>query len=242
MIVTRLLLSSIAITLLLGAGARPAQAAATQDHASIRSAAEQFARAQAGVLAPAGAELTAHAATLDPRLALRACAEPLTAFTPPGFRPAARVSIGVRCPTSDGWTLYVPVRVEIATEVVVLAAPASRGDVLRHEQLAIERRDVAPLLDGYLTRLDDAQNMVLRRNVPVGAVLTAAVLSRPTLVRRGQRVVVLSRSGSFTVRSEAEALSDGAAGERIRARNLRSRQVIEGVVDEQGRLEVGRTG
>jgi flagellar basal body P-ring formation protein FlgA len=214
-------------------------AAGIQDHGAIRAAAEAHAIAATAGLTPAGASVTASVSAIDPRLALAACPAPLDAFSPPGFRPAARISVGVRCPTDPGWSLFVPVRLEIRTDVVVLTAPAGRGDILTRTHLSLEQRDVAQLLDGYLTRLEDAEQMVLRRPLAIGTVLTTQTVAPPTLVKRGQRVQLISAAGTFSVRAEGEALGDAARGERVRARNLRSRQVVEGVVDEQGRLLVG---
>lgn len=209
-------------------------AGARQDHGTIVRSAAEHAEASARNLAPADAEVRAEVSAIDPRLALPACPVPLEAFSPPGYRPTGRVSVGVRCPDASGWSLYVPVRLEVLTPVVVLAAPLSRGDRLEPRHLALEARDVAQLAGGYLTRVEDAEDMVLRRSLAVGAVLTGNSVERPKIVQRGQRVRLISTSGGFSVSSEGEALSDAARGDRLRVRNLSSRKVVEGVVDENG--------
>lgn len=214
-------------------------AAAYQDHASIRLAAETFAVTTARTLAPASATVQAEVSAIDPRLSLPACPMALEAFSPPGYRPAGRVSVGIRCPAEAGWSLYVPVRLEIRTEVVVLAAPLSRGETLTARHLAMEPRDVAQLSGGYLTRIEDAEDMLLRRPLAVGAVLTGNTLERPKVIQRGQRVRLISISGGFSVSAEGEAMADAARGDRLRVRNLTSRKVVEGVVDESGGVVVG---
>ncbi|MEQ8485034.1 MAG: flagellar basal body P-ring formation chaperone FlgA [Pseudomonadales bacterium] len=225
--------------LLLAAAGAPEATAAVQDHGAIRAAAEAFALEQARLMTPAEADVRATVSSIDPRLALPACPEPLQTFAPVGARPSARLSVGVRCPGASHWSLYVPVRLEVLMEVVVLVAPAGRGDALTRDHLALERRDVAQLLDGYLIRIEDAEHMELRRPLAVGTVLTTQTVARPILIRRGQRVELVTHSGRFSVRAEGEALGNGAEGDRVRARNVRSRQVVEGVVDPSGRLRVG---
>lgn len=219
--------------------APPAQAGALEDHDRIRRVAAEHARDVARSLAPADARVNATAGRLDPRLRLAACPARPEPFSPPGHRPGANLSVGVRCPVGNGWSLYIPVRIEILSEVLVLAAPRSRGELLTAEHVRVETRDVAQLSGGYLTRVEDAEQQMLRRPIAPGTILTRHLLEPQKLVLRGQRVRVTAGSGRFQVTSEGEALADAAAGERVRVRNLRSRQVIEGTVEGEGHVRLG---
>lgn len=210
-----------------------------ESHERIRSLAERHALAIGRDHAPAGAEVRAEANRLDPRLRLAACATEPETFTPPGQRAGAHVNVGVRCANAPSWSLYVPVRLEISASVIVLAAPAARGEVLRSSQLRVEQRDVARLGGDWLTGMEQAEGMVLRRLLQPGSVLTHAMLERPQVVRRGDRVRIEAGGSAFAVHSEGEALSDAAAGDRVRVRNLHSRTVIEGVVDPSGVVRTG---
>jgi flagellar basal body P-ring formation protein FlgA len=214
----------------------------TQAHSSIRRAAETMASAAVSLWAPAGARIDVEASRLDPRLALPACPKALEAQPPQTWSPGARVNIQVRCPVAGGWALYVPVRVQVQTEVLILAAPAARGEPLTAAHLRTERRDVAQLTGGFLTRLEQAEHMVLRRPLALGAVVTAAALETPRLVKRGQRVRLVAGTAGFSVASEGEALTDAAAGDRVRVRHLQSRRIVEGVVDPDGLIRVGGPG
>jgi flagellar basal body P-ring formation protein FlgA len=69
-------------------------------------------------------------------------------------------------------------------------------------------------------------------------VLTPNDAQPQRLVRRGETVTVVSRSGGIEVRAGGTALTDGARGERIRVRNDSSRRIVEGVVTAAGRIEV----
>ncbi len=210
-----------------------------EDHARIRSLAEAHALEAARSFAPAGARLSATAARLDSRLRLPACPVAPETFAPPGNGASALASVGVRCPEAPGWSLYVPVEVEVLVDVVVLAGPAATGQTLSASNLRLEPANVARLGAGYLTRIADAEGQVLKRPVRPGTVLTAALLARPTLVRRGQRVELLAGGSALAVRTEGEALSDAAEGDRVRVRNLRSRTIVEGVVAADGTVRIG---
>jgi flagellar basal body P-ring formation protein FlgA len=132
--------------------------------------------------------------------------------------------------------LYIPVRVEMQGQVLVLAAPVARGEVLGPSHLRVELQDLAQLPGGWLSDPEQAVGMVLRRPVRPGQVLTPSALEAPRLVRRGQRVAVIAMGDSFAVHTEGEALADAAAGERVRVRNLQTRSVVEGLVDERGQV------
>lgn len=210
-----------------------------ESHDRIRAVAERHATAIGREHAPAGATIRAESSRLDPRLRLAACATEPETFTPPGQRPGAHVNVGIRCPNAPSWSLYVPVRLEVSAAVVVLAGPAARGEVLRPTQLRVEQRDVARLGGDWLTDPDQAEGMVLRRLVQPGSVLTGSMLERPSIVRRGDRVRLEAAGSAFAVHSEGEALSDAAAGDRVRVRNLHSRTVVEGVVEPSGVVRTG---
>ncbi len=221
--------------------AGPAVAAASlTDHQGLRELATAHALEQARRSAPDGARLRAEAARLDPRLRLPACATTPETFDPPGRRGGANVSVGVRCMAGAEWTLYIPVRVEMRAEVLVLGTAAGRGESLSARHLRLEEHDVAQLNGGWMTSPEEALGMTLRRPLRPGQVITREALEPERLVRRGQRVAVIAGHGSIAVRSEGEALADAAAGERVRVRNLRSRQVVEGLVDERGQVLAGR--
>ncbi len=218
----------------------PAMAApALENHERIRSIAEAQAEQLARQLAPAGARVEAQANRLDPRLHLAACADSLESTSPVAGQLRSRLSIGVRCPGAGGWSIYVPVQVHVFAKVVVLTAPAAAGEPLAAGELALEERDVAAISGAYLTRLQDAEGMAARRVLGPGAVLTTSSLQPMTIVHRGQQVGLVAGGSGFTVVTHGEALTDAAVGDQVRVRNLSSHQVVEGQVQEDGRVRVG---
>ncbi|WP_121363151.1 flagellar basal body P-ring formation chaperone FlgA, partial [Pseudomonas aeruginosa] len=54
----------------------------------------------------------------------------------------------------------------------------------------------------------------------------------------GDQVVILARTATINVKMPGEALSDGAPGQQIRVRNLRSQRIIKARVIEPGTVEV----
>lgn len=225
--------------LLPGLSAAPcAHGAAPQDLAVLARLAEQHAAAAARQVAPAGARVRAEASQLDTRLRLPECSEEPRAFSPPGQSATNQASVGLRC-AAPAWSIYVPVRLEVLAPVAVLASPAARGEALTSAQVRLEERDITRMPGGYLPSLEAVEGMVLRRPVPAGTALTPSMLEAPLLVRRGDRVPLRAARPGFQVHAEAEALSNGAAGDRVRVRNIHSRRVVEGVVENDGSVRIG---
>jgi flagella basal body P-ring formation protein FlgA len=211
-------------------------AASLQSHASIKATAEQF--ISAAVEASHGLTPEVTAGGLDSRLRLSGCDLPLEAFLPTGGRLLGNVTVGVRCTGSRPWSLYVPVRVALFGKVVVAARPLTRNGVLARADLKLERRDLAQLHTGYFTDPAGLVGKKVSRNIAMNATLGTDQVRDPLAVKRGQRVELVAAGNGIEVRMKGEAMADGAAGDRIKVRNLSSRRVVDGVVDASGAIQV----
>jgi len=194
--------------------------------------------AQDYVSAHLGGEAQASASPLDARLHLPACGKPLQA-SGPAPNAGNAWSVAVHCAGPAVWTLYVPVRASQQRNVLVLTRSLAPGTPVPADALTMQERDVSVLSYGYLSGPEDAVGKLLRHPVAAGAALTPDALTAPASIRRGQQVTLLSQSGGFVVRADGKALSDGASGDRIRAENLDSHRIVEGVVRDTDTVEVG---
>lgn len=217
----------------------PAATPTFEAHERITAVAGAHALAQARAAAPRDAAVNVETAVLDSRLRLPQCPTTPVAFEPPGQRTGSNMTVGVRCTGTTAWSLYVPVRIEVLAEVLVLKAPANRGDQLTATHLGMESRNLATLGSGYMTTIEAVEGMVMRRAVRPGTAVTPDMLEPARLVRRGERVVIRSGRDNFLVQGEGEALADAAEGQRLRVRNTRSGRIIEGAVDADGTVVAG---
>jgi flagella basal body P-ring formation protein FlgA len=220
------------ILLLLGLAGGAARAAEPEPLEQIRDAATAYVSARLG----GGAQLGA--APLDPRIRVPACGGPLqTGGTAPN--PGNAWSVAVHCAGPSVWTLYVPVRASERRTVVVVKRSLAPGLPVPADALALQEQDTAGLPNGYIARIEDAAGKLLRRPVTPGEPLPPNALDAPASIRRGQEIVLMSQAGGFVVRASGKALADGASGERIKAENLDTHRQVEGVVREDGVLEIG---
>ena len=193
--------------------------------------------AAAYVAAQSSGDSRASAAPLDPRLHLAACDQDLqTSAQAPNSR--GFWSVSVHCPSPQAWTIYVPVRLAEHKTVVVLQRPLSPGMPIPADALKLESRDTSTLQYGYLEHIEDVSGKILRHPVAVGAPMPPAAVAAPTSIRRGQQLTLVSRAGGFEVRAGGKALADAAQGERVRAENLDSHRIVEGVVLDVDTVEI----
>ncbi|MFN2309369.1 MAG: flagellar basal body P-ring formation chaperone FlgA [Gammaproteobacteria bacterium] len=167
---------------------------------------------------------------LDPRLRLARCALPLESFQPAGARPSGRTSVGVRCNSDAGWTLYIPAEVILFATALVTTRAVARGAALKAGDVRLIETPVSGLGAGFLGETAELDDKVTRRPLPAGSVLTPAMLKTEQLVRRGDRVTLVSGEGPIQVEMRGEAINDGARGERVRVRALNSQRIVEGWV------------
>jgi len=165
-------------------------------------------------------------ASLDPALRMPACAAPLQG------RQSTASTVEVSCP--GGWRLYVPVRQRRSQQVVVLARGVSAGETLAADALSTAQRDASRLAGTPLSDPAQAVGQVARRAMVAGTVLGAGDLAAPRIVRRGDRVALVSRRGGVEVRVAGRALGDAAVDERVSVENLSSRRILQGRVAPGG--------
>jgi flagellar basal body P-ring formation protein FlgA len=213
---------------LLAGGARAAEPEPLEQ---ISAAAQDY------VASHLGDGTKAQVVPLDRRLRMPACAGALETSGPAPNAGNAWL-VAVHCSGPSLWTLYVPVRANQRRSVVVLTRSLPPGTPIPADAVVMQERDVSTLSYGYVGRLDDAVGKLLRHPVTAGATLTPDAVAAPASVKHGQEVTLLCEAGGFSVRADGRALADGASGDRIKAENLESHRIVEGVVHDNGVVEI----
>ncbi len=175
-------------------------------------------------------------AAIDERLKLNRCAGPLDAKVE---RPITRGSgtIAVSC-SEPAWRLFVPVRVRNDAAALVLTRNVQAGEVLTAADVAVVPRSSASLPYDYLSDGAQAIGQTMRRTQTAGAVVTAAALEAPEVVRRGELVTLTSGSGPVAVKAEGIALESARLKQKLKVRSASGR-VIEGTAEGPGQVRVG---
>jgi flagella basal body P-ring formation protein FlgA len=178
-----------------------------------------------------------HFSRLDPRLRLAYCDAPLSAQLESPDQPVGRVTLRVSCSGSSPWSVFVPAQVKLYRKVLVTNKALQRGAALGDSDISEAERDISLLTQGYLTTPAQVAGTKLTRIVQPGQVLTPAMLELAEVIRRGDQVVISAGNQSVNVRMPGEALTDGAPGEQIRVKNLRSGRIVRARVTGPGQVE-----
>jgi flagella basal body P-ring formation protein FlgA len=134
------------------------------------------------------------------------------------------------------WTVFVPAQVRLLRDVVVVTRPLKRAGMVGEDVPCANATSAAQpgLSDVRWTRPSG-------RNYPTNgdrSGITLVHLEQAELVRKGDQVVIVARSGTLSVRMPGEALSKGGLQEQIRVRNLNSKRVVKAQVTGPGQVEV----
>jgi flagella basal body P-ring formation protein FlgA len=229
---SRLLASCLFVASVL-AGQAPA--AEVEALTAIQAAAEQHVRS---VIPANSGSVFIKADNLDSRLRLAACLQPLEVFLPSGANLGSRVTVGVRCTQGTQWTIYLPLNIESEVSALVLNKPLARTAAVTAQDVSSQVQRVPGLASNAIRSLGELTGQRLKRDLPAGTVLSPSMLQAEMLIKRGQQVTVLAMVGGIEVRTQAVALSDGAASSRIRVKNLNSAKVVEGLVDTNSVVRV----
>jgi flagella basal body P-ring formation protein FlgA len=175
---------------------------------------------------------------LDGRLGLAKCTQDLEALPTSTKRALGAVSVGIRCPGEETWTLYVRGEVAANQVVPVLTAALRRGDLIGNNDIILKKRRITQENGGIVTEIDGLIGMEARRNLDPGNPLRFNDLVAPILVERGQTVNIVSGGSGLRVSMQGKALAKGAAGDRVLVANLTSGTRVEGVVTPEGSVVI----
>ncbi len=176
--------------------------------------------------------------SLDNRLRLQQCEKSLQTFSNSAANTVGSRTIGVKCPATTEWTVYVPVKVKVMKEVVVAAKPLSAHTTLTEADVRMQVMDIADLRQGFLESTAQIEGQQLRYPLTVGSVIPSRGLKQEKVVKRGEQIVLVAAAGTMEVRMNGTALEDASIGDTVRVRNNSSERVVEGVVHAAGIVKV----
>lgn len=116
----------------------------------------------------------------------------------------------------------------VAARDIPAGAIIAEGDLSWDDQLSVG-----------LSGTDQVVGKQARIAIYKGRPVTAAALRAPVLVERNQIVRIVYAAGSLRIETEGRALTEGAAGQIVRAMNLTSRKTISARVADDGTLLAG---
>jgi flagellar basal body P-ring formation protein FlgA len=147
-------------------------------------------------------------------------------------------NLSVTAPEMEPISVRVSGEVADVVEVPVPVVRLQAGAIPAARDIRIARVHVNAVSGEFARTPNAIVGMQLKRQVPPGQPIALADLMHPTEVARGDPVRLSLEANGLSLAGEGIALESGAAGERIRVRNISSQAVIEAVVVGPGEARV----
>lgn len=126
----------------------------------------------------------------------------------------------------------------LITSVLIAASPLPSSALIANEVIragdTITMENAAPE-SGELSSSDQALiGKQVRRTIYAGKPVTKSNTRAPFVVKRNQNVTVKYVSGALEITMSGRAMENAAAGETVSIMNASSREIVSGVVTEEG--------
>ncbi len=182
--------------------------------------------------------------TMDKRLRLAACSEPLDAFWSPGSRSMGRVTVQVECAAPKPWRVHVQSTVTLEGLVWTLDRGVARGelltrDLLKQVTVKIGSHSAAGSASAVpIVNIEPWLGFAFSQRVRAGKVLGERMLKLPMLVSKGEAVLIVHESFGLQLQTKGVALTNAALGKRVQVRNTSSGKIVEATAVARGLVEV----
>jgi flagella basal body P-ring formation protein FlgA len=149
------------------------------------------------------------------------------------------VTLDVPTSATTRGTLRLFGRAAATVEVVTVTRPVERGEILKTDDVQVERRPRDETGRDIVGHADRAIGLAARQSLQPGRPLRAADLMRPELVLRNETVTLIYEVPGITLTVRGKATEGGGAGDMISVLNEQSKRTVQGVVAGPGRVIVG---
>ena len=123
--------------------------------------------------------------------------------------------------------------------VFVLKHQKQKGDRIEESDLILTHKKKL-LSRGAFGDLTLVLGKRLKKSLQKGSILKATHLHPDWLVHKNQRITIENNIGEIYVTMEGIALSNGAKGDRILAKNISSNKTVEGFVKSEKKISIFR--
>ncbi|MEP0073673.1 MAG: flagellar basal body P-ring formation chaperone FlgA [Marinomonas sp.] len=142
-------------------------------------------------------------------------------------RPEAnkRTTYEVSC-GSPVWKSYVPVTQSITIPAIKTISPINRGQEINRANTGVGDVDISTLRGQVFTAKNPPYGLIASRNLRINTYITDNLINQPTLVKKGDQVLITASDGNIIVRMNGVALENGIKGQQIRVKNTSSERII----------------
>lgn len=208
---------------------------AYENHGFIKSQVKKHVLSQASTL---GENVLVKVNNIDHRLKLRKCP---AGFIIESIRPIlkpGRNTLSVSCVADTPWRIFITSQITVYKKVYVANKTLTKGSVISNADLTLKKIDISNIHRHYFTKKNSIINQAVKRTIPVGSLFSNNNLTNQLLIKKGDRITITASNNGFQIQMEGIALASGSSGQRISVKNIRTKRVIQGIVDGKSSVKV----
>ncbi len=122
--------------------------------------------------------------------------------------------------------------------VVKTIRPVNRGEILTAADVEVEVVPSNRIYRNAVTRLDEVVGSQAIRNIGIGRVITVNSLGRPTLVKKGDQVTLIAKSGPMKITAPGIVREKGFKDSLIQVLNIQTQKIVYGMVMDSRTVNV----
>lgn len=172
---------------------------------------------------------------LAPSLNKQTCNGPIAFNHAPSS--SSRISLKAKCKTPS-WTIFLTANIEQWLKIATSSRPLNKGTILGDQDVFFQELDIRRLNKPYFLTQSELIGRELKHTIGRHKAFTPGQLSKQFLIRKGDLVYIEASNTIMQIRMTGNALQDGAMGEQISVKNIRSGKVVRGYVKAKGVISV----
>ncbi len=128
----------------------------------------------------------------------------------------------------------VTLNLKVYLDVIIAKKDIKSGEIFSPDLISIENREITQLNRDALTSMEQIKDMVALTGIKRGTIITEKLIDSPVIIRQGEQVYIIAKSGSMEVRAIGKARQNGRLGDTIFVVNIDSGKIVQGTVIEPG--------
>lgn len=126
----------------------------------------------------------------------------------------------------------------VLSEIWVPNRNINKGENLTAQDLKVIKIRSNRIKPSVLTKKEQLLDKEAKRSLKEGKAVNEREVGEQILVRKGDVVTLVYKSGPMQITAKGEALSDGAKNQKIEAENTKSKKKVYGIVTDKDTVEV----
>lgn len=177
--------------------------------------------------APTNGKRVVEPASIDSRIILKPCSNPLTANIPDNYS-SRNVNVKISCESSKPWHIFLPVKITTTIPVLTTKFKINKGTILDKSNIGVEWRELSRIRSEILDDIDLIIGARSKRTLSQGAIITKRAIC---VVCKNENVTIIAKSDDFMIKTAGIALKNATFGEQVKVKNIRSGRTINAQVN-----------